>query len=533
MKYCFLLLSFFLSFQTFSSSIDSLLGVWNNKSLSDSLRCRALAAVIVQNINRHEFTDSTLYYGHLLHDFAKDRKQLHFQSGALSLIGGYYVRKSNYVEAIKYSLKAVHIAERANNPVTLTHIYGNHASLFSEMGDQYKSLKYYELALHYAREGELTSNLSQIYKSIGLVYQKLEKYDKALEFQLKSLEVYPEEHNNAVIADILMQIGKSYASMDDLVNAIIFHERSIKIGEKIDDSTIICHGLFHLGVIFYENDNLQKALEVLSRSISFNEKASMPLDLSRGLLLIGRIYFDQKDYQKAIGYFFRALNCAKTHHILEIEESSLEYLYKTDKETEDFQKSLEFYEMYNIVVDSLAKMREAKDLQLEEIKYNYQKEKYLYKMKHSQELQEGRRKQIILYWSISITLLLIYAAVRIYYLKVRKKKIELLEEIAQLKSKLIIKLASDSIQKDFSFQSLDKTKIEKSIDATLNQTDWNVINVLYEEPSISTSQLAVKINLSVEGVYSSLKKMYRLFGLKGASGNQRFNLIIEASKMSI
>ena len=107
----------------------------------------------------------------------------------------------------------------------------------------------------------------------------------------------------------------------------------------------------------------------------------------------------------------------------------------------------------------------------------------------------------------------------------------LLQEIKLLKAETIVKMTSAKTQVD-QLIALDKEKIEKALGASLNKTDWNILLSLYNNPAISNPEIAKEISLSVDGVYSSLKKMYRLFNVKKGNENQRIAIVINAVRMS-
>ena len=55
---------------------------------------------------------------------------------------------------------------------------------------------------------------------------------------------------------------------------------------------------------------------------------------------------------------------------------------------------------------------------------------------------------------------------------------------------------------------------EASINKKLNDTDWNVLNILQKEPDISNKELSEKAFMSVDGIGSSLRRMYIYFDIK-------------------
>ena len=84
------------------------------------------------------------------------------------------------------------------------------------------------------------------------------------------------------------------------------------------------------------------------------------------------------------------------------------------------------------------------------------------------------------------------------------KRQNLLDEIQLLKS-------SARHMANPHFDSLDRERLEQSIGRTLNETDWKVLNLLLENPTITNVRLAECACLSVDGIGSSLRRMYGFF----------------------
>jgi hypothetical protein len=81
-----------------------------------------------------------------------------------------------------------------------------------------------------------------------------------------------------------------------------------------------------------------------------------------------------------------------------------------------------------------------------------------------------------------------------------------LDEIQMLKS------AERHMAEPF-LTSLNRKGLEQSIGRTLNETDWNVLNLLLEHPTITNVKLADRACLSVDGIGSSLRRMYGYFNI--------------------
>ena len=88
-----------------------------------------------------------------------------------------------------------------------------------------------------------------------------------------------------------------------------------------------------------------------------------------------------------------------------------------------------------------------------------------------------------------------------------KRNLEiLLSEIKYLK-----KLGSSEILLDTKKFELNKLKIDKFIERKLNETDWRVLNILLSNPTITNKEISEEIFMSLEGISSSLRRMYQYF----------------------
>ena len=123
-----------------------------------------------------------------------------------------------------------------------------------------------------------------------------------------------------------------------------------------------------------------------------------------------------------------------------------------------------------------------------------------------------------------VFIIVFYARARIN--KHRRQKELLLNELDKLKS---AKGSSISLNAD-NFQ-LDVVKIEQAINRKMNETDWKVLNILLEDPVISNKGIAEKAFLSVNGIASSLRRMYFNFDIK-ESKYMKISLIMAAIKIS-
>ena len=61
---------------------------------------------------------------------------------------------------------------------------------------------------------------------------------------------------------------------------------------------------------------------------------------------------------------------------------------------------------------------------------------------------------------------------------------------------------------------LDRDRLDQMLGRPLNDTDWNVLNILLSDPAITNRGIAEQAYLSVDGVGSSLRRMYVYFDIR-------------------
>ena len=61
--------------------------------------------------------------------------------------------------------------------------------------------------------------------------------------------------------------------------------------------------------------------------------------------------------------------------------------------------------------------------------------------------------------------------------------------------------------------SLNKNKNKSYINKKLNKTDWKVLNILLENPEITNKAISDLAFLSIDGIGSSLRRMYVYFDI--------------------
>ena len=115
------------------------------------------------------------------------------------------------------------------------------------------------------------------------------------------------------------------------------------------------------------------------------------------------------------------------------------------------------------------------------------------------------------------------------YANAKHERDLLLQQISDLKMRGVALSVSEPGNRKA--LELDKLKIEKVIESKLGESAWMILNLIFEDPSISNKEIAENVSLSIEGVSSSLRRMYTIFDIT-TSSNKKIALIMKASEIS-
>lgn len=188
-------------------------------------------------------------------------------------------------------------------------------------------------------------------------------------------------------------------------------------------------------------------------------------------------------------------------------------LYKAHKQLGHAEIALEMHESYALHDDSLqakkarfAVLRAAyeKDVerQLEAIQWEGQQ------ARSRQEVKQLKTLLALVLGFVVIIGLFITAMVRMRRIH-RSRKVELMGQIEELHQS-----SGQTVILETPALELDRDRLDRKLDRPLNDTDWNVLNILLEDPAITNRGIAEKAHLSVDGIGSSLRRMYQSFDIK-------------------
>ncbi len=511
-----------------NNSVD-LKRIWENSKNPDSTRYNALAEYY--KINNQAQPDSTLKVLEYYYQLAKEKNNTKELYNVANDRGGIYRLKGELDTSMRYYKEAEKLAIQLNDPTLKANITGNIGNVYANKKDYKKALHYFTNSYTIFKNVNDKNGESRMLSSIGNVYLYIQNYELALAYYqkalkaIKNIDVPPRS-----IAVIYLNIGWTNYEIKKFKEAQLYNEKAIKILEETKDKFFLLNGYTTLARIHLDLNQLKKATEYADKSLALSKE----LDASE-FIVISQIIYAKIDLKKGNSEAAKIkgetiLKSLNKKANIELKEELYDVLYKCYQAENNPKKSLEMFQKYTIYKDSIQLEKNKITLIREVIKSEFDDLLQKNKLESQREKAKLESIQLKKTYAISIGSIILIALIVFYFnrnlKKDRKKRDELLKEIEKLKSNEVNNLVVNSNE----FQ-LVRDKIEQSIDRKLNDTDWNVLNILLKEPDISNKEIAEKAFMSVDGIGSSLRRMYLYFDIK-ESKYKKISLITEAIKAS-
>lgn len=509
------------------TSNNNLEKIWQDKNELDSVRFNALDEFYT--LKNQSSPDSALLSLDYLHDLAKERNNLTQLYKASKHKGNIHRLKGNYDIAMGAYQEAENLAIELKDSIMQAQIIGNVGNVYIYRQNYKQATQNFTKALKIYQTLDNKDGESHMLTSLGSVYLIIQNYDLALEYYQKALTSYNERgFEDRSTAVVFINIGWTNYEKELFAEAKEYYEKGLEILELKNDKFFIADCYSVLAKINQELKQFEIANDYGQKNLALNEELGIESGIVNAKITIAQLKFES-DIDEAALMAESILENLPSNTFKEYKRDLYELLYKCYKDQNRLDLSLEMYENFTIYSDSIKAEKNSFEVAQEAAKNDFE-----LKLQESQEENENERAELKASQSKKVIGLILASVLLIgfiffYYRSRNKKNIakrnELLEEIEKLKS------VDTTLLNNRAEFKLDREKIEASISRKINETDWNVLNILLDDPVISNKEIAEKAYMSVDGIGSSLRRMYDYFEVK-QSKYKKISLLMLAIKLS-
>jgi tetratricopeptide (TPR) repeat protein len=530
MKNLLLLLAAFLCLNQglSQSNVDSLRSIWENESEQDSVRFAALQTYYFDY--SYSLPDSSITLTDYHVQLAKEKNSSKELANALNEKALAFFVKNEIDSAVRYINQILEIHVKSNDSVGLARSHANLGSMYREHS------KYQEAIISYSMSMTFLNGIkgkdafrADLLNNIGLVYEDIRMSELALDYLNQALTLYTKEGLDEKIGNIWLNIGAVEFDLGNTDKALDYIKKANQILTKTNNQWSLASGYHELATVFWKTGRSDSAFYYVEKGLAISEEMGNQKRVLHNLSLKANLLLESNITQAiAIGEDLLKSGLTISDKALMVEVNQM--LYKAYKEQGRAAHSLQKLEQFQLYSDSLTEeenqitvVREAikREFELKLLNNQLESEKVQAKL----ELNQVKRIFVI----ILVCIFLILAILFYYQRRInfhRNQKAQLLEELEKLKStgESMAPLGSNGFQ-------LNREKIDQKIDRKLNETDWNVLNILLNDPVISNKEIAEQAFMSTDGIGSSLRRMYLSFDIK-ESKYKKISLLLEAIKIS-
>ncbi|MFT6127594.1 MAG: hypothetical protein ACJAVA_002085 [Flavobacteriaceae bacterium] len=510
------------------SQRDSLRLIYTDVKQTNSSRFKALKDQFLKY--RFKEIDSALKAIKYHHQLAEEKNNKEEIFHALSKEAWLYGQMADYEKSIRNLSDALAISKELNMRDKEAMTIANRAVNFNYIGNHIEGIRDYNKALTIFRELKMDSEAAWILQNIGVVNLNIGNYDLALEYFQKYQNDYNKYNfpKKSLYALNKWLIGRTYLKKELSIDALIYFENALEQYKSLQSKYGIQMCLKYLPQISNQLNQLDKATNYAQKYLALSKELKFEWDALEAELILAEITF-KTDVSSALNQAQDILGRLPKDLSYEVKERVYDLLYNGYKAQNNSKLAIEMLELSNVYQDSIALEIDRLAITRELVKQDYEHRLSESKLKSENEKVTIRASQHKITFAIVITSALIFFCI-IFYSKSKTKNTKairnaMLHEIIRLKNS-----SNQAVTNSNTFE-LVRENIEQSINRKLNETDWKVLNVLLEDPVITNKEIAEKIFLSVDGIGSSLRRMYVYFNIK-ESKYKKVSLLRETIKQS-
>ncbi|WP_422859798.1 tetratricopeptide repeat protein [Flagellimonas sp. S174] len=373
--------------------------------------------------------------------------------------------------------------------------------------DSKTSAKYGEEALGIAQNLKYTSGMAMAQRILGVSYWTFGEPKKALESLKESQELYELVSDKVGAANALMNSGMVYADIGEFDRALKIYEQSIEKFRQLDLKRRIATTFTKIGSVLIQQNKLEEAKGYLTNALNMHSddgyeygvseahnrlgilslmqnelelgeyhiRKSMEIVVSlndedgelSNLIQIGKLYRLQNRYELANSHLLAALETSKQKGLKKYQLRTLKELKLLKRQEGKLQESLEYYDGFIQLKDSIINNEKAK--QIAAMEFNNELAE---KEAEIELLKETKKTRNIINLSLSIGLLLLscIAILMLRHQKQREKReIELLKSNEKLTQTELenAQLRQRELEQELDFKNKELTSY------TLNFTQKN------------------------------------------------------------
>ena len=505
------------------SDNESLQATWNNKDLPDSVRFQAFDQFF--RLNAEAQPESLLVVADSHMELALEKKSKREEYQALFWKSRAYYLAGDYVKAEELLASAALLIPETGDPGLAIGWNLQAGNINYEQRKYKEAIQYFSDGQKAAQEQGKPGVEALFLNNLAGVYSDIEYYEPALKYLEMSRTITKQSESPQAESFYHLNIGEIKYQTGEYEEAIAALSKASPLFQSLGNQGSASYCYYLLAKCHLELEQLDEAVNMVEKCLEIDRQLGFEPNVLTDEVLLATI-ISKRDVDKAVAMGEELLPKVEAGEDPQLMEELYELMYKCYKEQGKLDRSLEMHELFMVYNDSNEVEKNQLALSREAIKVEYEME-LQQKVEEIKEEQAKANNQW--WWVIGIGGVVVLAVFLVLWRSSRKNRalrLALERELKEQRERNSSLLAASPGK-----GGLNRENIEASLGRSLNKTDWTVLGILHEDPLVPNKKIADLAHLSVEGISSSLRRMYTYFEI-GNTKYKKLALILEATKRS-
>ena len=491
--------------------LSSLIERWNDVDLAADER---LEAVKELHIAFHQmYPDTVLHYLEEMRELAKSADLPLALFSAHNRIASLLEKQGSTTDALIAFGHAEQVAISLGDSIRLGSVYANRGNVYVQLNQYVEAVRHFNRAMElYAAAGD-EDRARGMRMSLGNVFMIIDHDALAMDqFEVLQKEISDEPDMGYFPGLLALNMGWCAYKLKDYDRASAFYASALPTLEREQKGFFVAGCHTNMAALSEELGALDDALERQITAMQIYRDLGARGDELACLLSIAKLTLpsDPAEALRMASEIQQELLAQQGH---ESKRNLYRLLYQAQKVLGEESKALEMHESFVLYDDSL--QTEKHSLAVLRAAYEKEVEHQIEEVQWAGEQERSRQeiKQLKTVFALVLGFLVMIGLLITYIVKMQRwhqdRRDELLSQIDVLRSN-----KTKNLSFEYAALKLDFDLLNQTLGRTLNETDCKVLNILLDNPTITNQGIAGKAHLSVDGIGSSLRRMYGYFGIK-------------------
>lgn len=290
-------------------------------------------------------------------------------TGAMALAHDHLGQVQEALRCYALSMKGYEEVKDADGvSIALTNI----ANVYMAQGEMEKALLNYHRSLKISEGLKDKKGIGLTLNNIGNVYYYHGQYNEALRYYQQCLDLAKEIKDKAGLARSYINVASIYQLQKKLEPALDYFKKGLRLNEELGDKTGIAIALNNMSEVYTLMGNLDTSLVYATKSLIMIKEADNVEIMTSLYINACNVYLLKGDYNKSLEYGLIALKYSKELGYPYLQKNISEKLKVIYQKKNNPAKSLEMYELYVTMRDSLSNEENRKAIYKTYIKHEYE-----------------------------------------------------------------------------------------------------------------------------------------------------------------